>query len=623
MAADPGGGAGKDRASEPTTVAFSTANPAIGSRAVAKQRGRSATSLSVLSHARQNPKWSFGSASRFPEPRKPLRRSRSEPGVGSGATSTTASDAGGLSARRDQREVAEVSTQEPSKAFSSTEAGTFFESPEYSFDPGWGADAGQGSKDFTGASGSTSAPGGRSAVALSEHLRTAKLKAPRIDGSHERSLDVRSRAAHPRAKYYEPAATIGAGTALSYNKSPQFSFGGGASRMPEFSGKKEHLAHLAAKVSPAKAAKAALAQTLPGGITTSALEAGKPKKTKKRELNRGFGTEPRLRMRGGAYELPISPGPNYEVMRFGDPTPQWVASSVLPWGHRTSDRPTLRNPTASDVGPGEYIAHHPFKAAANAPIIGHPLKDFKRPEWHGLDPTRYDPNHDTIKNIGPSYSVGTGDRPDAAGLLKKASPGPAQYSPEDAPTKHKAPSLSFGKSQRTHESELIDPDEPPGPGSHKVRKDPHQWSMPNAGMPKDMKLRYVPGLGPNTPGPGTYNPEDLTKPQGRTISCPRPRPIETIPGPADYAPSHELTHSAAPQWAPMESRTSVRKPPWREPEVVPEVKWNHGEKPEFHDPVDRLSFKPGGPKWSMPPRRETLRGFVNESESMTILSSIG
>jgi len=112
-------------------------------------------------------------------------------------------------------------------------------------------------------------------------------------------------------------------------------------------------------------------------------------------------------------------------------------------------------------------------------------------------------------------------------------PGPAQYSPKADVTFEYAPMMSFSRSERQHISELIDPDEPPGPGSHTVRRDPKVTDKPSAGLPKDIKMRHVPCIGPEGPGPGVL-PSFLDK-KGRSIGVHLHRPVVEMPGPTDTA----------------------------------------------------------------------------------------
>merc|ERR1719215_860186 len=106
-------------------------------------------------------------------------------------------------------------------------------------------------------------------------------------------------------------------------------------------------------------------------------------------------------------DLPVSPGPAaYEVPRVADPVPEWGSSSLMTWGLRTEDRPDMKNASWSDVGPGDHIADHPFKASRPSCIFGHPLRKPTRDNYP--DPGAYDLQGSI--GDGPSYSVGPGQR---------------------------------------------------------------------------------------------------------------------------------------------------------------------------------------------------------------------
>jgi len=174
----------------------------------------------------------------------------------------------------------------------------------------------------------------------------------RIDGSTDRFLAPREHAGEPRPESYSPAKTMGEGTSTRFHQMPMYSFGGGKSRM-DFSDQ---------KLAPS---------TMGGG-----LDSLKDRRSKRKKMSRGFGSAARLQVKGGPLELPISPGPAaYELTREGDKVPDWASKSRLPWGVRTGGRTTLQVPVASDVGPGEYTANHPFQAAGPAPKIGNAFKE--------------------------------------------------------------------------------------------------------------------------------------------------------------------------------------------------------------------------------------------------------
>merc|ERR1740121_822866 len=99
------------------------------------------------------------------------------------------------------------------------------------------------------------------------------------------------------------------------------------------------------------------------------------------------------------------------------------------------------------------------------------------------------------------------------------SPGPAHYRPSDNEVVAHQKHAVFGTSERRHDSDDVDPDEPPGPGTHKVRKDPKPTDKPSAGLPKGEKGKLT-GLGPiGYPSPGEYQPK-LPKAGSKTIHVP-------------------------------------------------------------------------------------------------------
>jgi len=564
---------------------------------------------------------SFGTAPRFPVKKKELGKT-SPKSQASRATSTTCSPP----------ETAPAS-QEPSKVLST--AADELASPEASFmEP---------SVEFTQHMASTMTSFGGVSMEVSDSVELAtlptgtqtsfssfrhpappkeyKLLAPRFEGSLDRLGEKMARAAFPRAKSYDPALTFGTGTCLAYQHAPHFTFGGGPSRMPESGKKKEHLAEDApaevAKPKP-KAKKGQLA------ITLMDIKDATRAKTKKTRLSRGFGMEVRLSAKSSGLIVNSVPGPGkYAVPRECDEEPVWLASSGLPWGKRTDNRPSMRNPTASDVGPGEYTAHHTLQnfTLKPSPTFALPLKELSKPNWKGLDPGCYTMSSTLSKS--PSYSVGPGQRPNMTSI--GFSPGPAEYSIKDDICYRSMPSLSFSRSTRVHESDLVDPDEPPGPGAHWVRKDPGPLDKPSTAWPKEEDIRKPlakPTVGPD---PGHYKLKSsvaLDKPI--TIGIPLPRPVEELPAPGQYDPEDHLLRHTAPSWGSLH-RTSVRKPPWDEPEPEKEFKLMSGEK--LHVTNVKNDFTPTGPKWSLQPRRpkrrnEVMKGMASDSEAMITYSSM-
>jgi len=262
----------------------------------------------------------------------------------------------------------------------------------------------------------------------------------------------------------------------------------------------------------------------------------------------------RLRHRGGALDLPVSPGPAaYEVPRDSDPVPEWVPSSLIPWGHRTGQRADMVLPTATDVGPGDHIADHPFKASRPSATFGLHLRP--APRDHFPDPTAYDlpPTFN-----GPAFSVGPGQRSSHPIL---DFPGPGRYDPEIDSVHPHSFHATFGTVERRHVADEVDPDEPPGPGSHNVRKDPKPTDKPSVGLPKDPKLKKTPGMGPvGFPGPGHY-PLPTEKGTSAGVSFPLARSVEKIPGPSDYHPDDHLGRHAPPSYGSL-NYTAPRKSPF-------------------------------------------------------------
>lgn len=327
--------------------------------------------------------------------------------------------------------------------------------------------------------------------------------------------------------------------------------------------------------------------------------------------------------------MPNSPGPAaYELMRIGDLEPVWMRSkgSQCRWSTRTSGRADLRNRTGNpaNLGPGGSISEETleFKASGPTPVLGHPLKEFSKPEWQGSDPSHYNVASSLCRDRSPIHSIGTGKRPD---WRSPASPGPAQYSPKDDVRHRNQPPISFGKSTRIHECELVDPDEPPGPGAHTVRKDPKVTDKPSTGLPKDVKMREPVRLIGPAPG-DCYRelPSSLEK-GGRSIGIHLPRTREERPGPLDTAgpdpyTTDSLCHHSGPSWGSLVNRSDVRKPPWRQIEQPPVFELKSGEKLIMTNVP--IQFKSGGPKWSLMPRREQRRDHT-ESEAMIMATSMG
>lgn len=572
---------------------------------------------STLSGAKTGEKFSFGKATRFPSHSanlsKELQRSKSSP-AWSAEASTTASVADGL-----MEASQDFTSAEPSRVLS-TEA-----SVQEPARPSSGAGALVDSDDDEFVEGFPDSPTRHPLPPDKD-----RLQCPRLDSSLERLGDPQQRSAHPRAHSYDPAQTLGPGTSDTFQHSPHYSFGGGPSRVNDPS-KKEHLAHLLCTSSTKK-----------GKISRAALtmmdlkDAIKPDHKPQAPLSRGFGSQARgLALKAG----PMALGPGaYELMRLGDLEPVWMRSkgNQCIWSTRTCGRSDLRNRigTGPNLAPGDSITEETFqfKAGGPTPVFGHPLTEYSKPEWQGSDPSHYNVASSLCRDRSPIHSVGTGKRP---GAPPARSPGPAQYRIKDDVRHRSQPAVSFGKSTRIHECELVDPDEPPGPGAHTVRVDPKVADKPSTGLPKDAKMRETflqrdtktwpsPGdWGGRSAGGGTL-PSSLEK-GGRSMGIHLPRTKEERPGPADTAgwdpyTTDSLCVHSGPSWGSLVNRSDVRKPPWRQIEQPPVFELKSGEKLIMTNVP--IQFKSGGPKWSLMPRRAQRRDNT-ESEAMIMASSIG
>jgi len=457
------------------------------------------------------PKWSFGSAPRFKFKSgqvddKQINKSKSSPALANTSVTTFANSSVSTFAEESSADFVQLCSarSDVSAALAEPSAG------------GGGADALWRPMDAT-----------------ATMCRSAQ--ATRLEGSLDRAAEPRQRAAHPRAKSYGPAETLGHGTSATIAHAPRYSFGGGKSRMPP------------------EVAIASLSPTPAGGKTMKPDAWLQPRRRK--QLCRGFGMEVRLRYRGGAMELPISPGPAaYEVPREADPTPVWARASLSPWGRRTAQRPEMVNATATDAGPGEHTAHHPMVAAAPSPVIGLKIGDVTRDNFP--DPAAYD--LPTSIGAGPAFGIDPGPR---SKWQAGDGPGPGAYDPSVHGVDPNPYRAVFGTSARRHESEEVDPDEPPGPGAHRVRRDPKASDKPSVGMPRADSRKHVVGMGPQgIPGPGTYQVRlGLGKHMG--VHFPLTRGPNKNPGPGEYDPSDHLQRATAPTPNPLHY-TAPRKPPF-------------------------------------------------------------
>mmetsp|Transcript_68179 Transcript_68179/g.197661 ORF Transcript_68179/g.197661 Transcript_68179/m.197661 type:complete len:515 (+) Transcript_68179:3-1547(+) len=353
-------------------------------------------------------------------------------------------------------------------------------------------------------------------------------KAPRFEGSMDRMNELPMRAGHPKAKFGQSVTSFGKSAAVTYPHSPTFSFRGGKSRMED-------------SPSPARKREA----------KTSKPEDLELQPRRRKQLSRGFGTEVRLRYRGGAMQLPPSPGPAaYEVPREADVLPKWAPSSALPWGKRTASRPELVNPTATDAGPGEYTVDHPFQTAAPAPLFGQPVTERTKDNFPA--PNAYEVP--TSVGAGTSVVIGPGQRPQ---WTSSDAPGPGAYSPDIRAVDPHSYGAVFGSVERRHESDDVDPDEPPGPGTHEVRRPP----VVGVGLSKADTRKEIVGLGPKgIPGPGQYK---VPTPEGKRIgihgSLPR-KPRSPKPGPGHYEPSDHLLRHTMPATGVMNYTAPRRSP---------------------------------------------------------------
>lgn len=530
--------------------------------------------ITVLSKSQSLPKWSFSKADRFRTPR-PLSRE----------TSVTSSG-GTLNQSTSTFLPSHLPSHNQSATTFTTGAPTPFGEEEFSIIRN--DEDQQDDEDVEGEESYTLANTWSGGWSVGGHVS-------RLDGSLERFTDAPLRSSVPLPKQYDPATTLGEETALSFQQSPQWSFGGGKSRQDESEAK---LKEAIAKVKKAEGKwQKPLRQSASDGTPVE----HKLAQIKVRNRSRGFGTEMRLRVRGGPMELAPSPGPAaYEVPRECDLPPQWASSTVVPWGRRTGQRPPCLNPTASDAGPGEYTAHHPFQSSRPSPFFGHPLRERTKDSFP--PPTQYT-IQSSVGNTSaygslysqPGYSMASRAKP----FPPVAVPGPGTYDPDVTSINADTYCATFGRSERVHEADLVDPDEPPGPGTHTVRRDPKAADKPSAGLPRDKRAK-VHGLGPDTPAPGTYRMPSCLSKQAVCIGFPLPRPVVDGPAPTDYDPAYTLTHEAAPLWR-SPSRTAIRRTlgdNFKEEEEGVDIVKVTGNK--WHPPYE---LKPGGPKWSMAPRR--------------------
>lgn len=372
---------------------------------------------------------------------------------------------------------------------------------------------------------------------LSSTLKGPDEAGPRLDGSLDRFLEPGPRPALPAGKSYNPAQTLGEAASPGYRRAPAFSMGGSVP------------------------SQKAVADPL-GGTLTMEIEAELEQVshqlspqvgTRQRRRATSFGSAPRLKSR--VDRLPNSPGPGaYEVPRALDPAAAWSPNNLQPWGRRTSGRSPCENPTATDTGPGEGLS---LASSSNgrAPTFGHRLRAATKDNFP--DPARY-----TLPSMGAgkAFSIGASERKtiDVQGVPL----GPGEYHLRLQIITAHAPHAVFGSSERPHMGDDVDPDEPPGPGAHRVRRDHKATDKPSTAWPQDEKLKTVAGMGPvGHPPVGRYNPGRILQSKSRSIGLPVGRPLKPTPGPTDYNPVEGSVRETAPEWGVLQ-RTSPRQSPF-------------------------------------------------------------
>jgi len=504
------------------------AGPSMVSTTATFRSVDSVATLSVLSAATSGPKWGFGGAPRFKhlEPKakaKPAQHSASSPALLANMkepTNSTEKSSTGKQSKATEKEQEQENEPEVSAVAVEEEQQDAEDEGDFDVMPRMAQTAyGQYFGDCVA----------------------------RFDGSNDRFKPLREHAAEPRAKSYQPARTIGESTAPSLHHAPLWSFGGGKSRMADMEQEDVPLEVDTQRSRTAHAeSKRALSLSL--------------RKPKRKNMCRGFGSQVRCQVRGGAMEIQLRPSPGpaaYQLQREGDPTPDWSASSRIPWGHRSATRSQMINVTASDVGPGEYTADHPFQASSPTPKFGQTASDL-------LDPRRKfpGPKYDlgTTMGTGLQFSMGPGQRTKLGG--ETVSPGPV-YNPtlKGVIANPRAAPWGSYTSERAHPCDGVDPDEPPGPGAHNIAKVYKATDKPSTGLPRDEKqFRKIGGRGPEGfPSPGDYPlPQHrLGKPIGLHLPL---EPLQGLQVPActDYDPKLDFAYTKAPEPKPLH-RTAPRK----------------------------------------------------------------
>lgn len=539
--------------------------------------------LSTFSGNPRMAKWSFSKADRFRQPKKFQKRGHSCPST---ADASTAAPSGAPTPAVLEEDASESGHSSPSMQVGAHKTSGKDTTMSYHMD-GFGLTVGEAYLGYGRGGSSVARPDGHKWVVGS---------APRLDGGLDRMLEPPERSCAPRPQQYDAAIVFGEDTISAYHRAPNYSVGGGKSRMADLEPRAQTLSGLAQESAKAAAAKAQKMHKSCPNLRT-------PVKT---TLSRGFGTEPRLKIRGGALQLPFSPGPaGYDVVRDSDIEPLWASKSVLPWGNRTGGRSEFARKLECRSGPGDHVAQYGmFNPAKPHPVFAHPLRTLTKDNFPAAG------KYEIATSIGTGTGIKIGNAPQRDARPPPDNPGPGNYDPEDV--HHRAACARFGTSERTHEADLIDPDEPPGPGAHDLLRDPRPKECLNPGLPKDAKLKKTTGLGPQGfPGPGQYRCE---LPTGKAIALhyPLKRPLEKTPGPADYRVSVRLTKEEAPAWGSV-GRTAPRKPPWETNNAGSDdmavavmaaeaaAANQEGDLPQ----ASKSDFKPKGPKWSLGRRRET------------------
>lgn len=363
----------------------------------------------------------------------------------------------------------------------------------------------------------------------------------RLDSSSERaSLAPPLPSGEPKAKAYTPAKTLGQGVAPSYHHPPKWSFGGGKSRCD----------------SP---------EPIPRSQSTGSLASLRNRPSKRRTLSRGFGGASRgdIVGRGTA-----TPGPAaYNLHRVCDKEPSWSSSARVPWGNRTGSRSenTLQ---VSEVGPGEFTAHHgiPFGPTAK---IGQRLKempdsriDYPAAGHYKLKPTvgrRFSggsARDECGQGSGAAWSMGAGSRSN----LTQESCGPGfLYHPKVEPTSHGA---TWSQGERRSMFGNVDPDDPPGPGAYNLRREYLPEDTPSTGWPKEEGRKLAGMLPDYVPAPNEYRvPSERLGKDIQLHGRIAPLKQDVKPAPTDYRPKTDLVKHSGGNPRPLH-RTDPRKSPF-------------------------------------------------------------